>query len=185
MVTVRSSVGAAFIALCLAGCDATEPEAGLTLAEAEALFTGVMAKSDVVTRLPDTVVVGCFGGGDWEVAAARTRWESGDTIRWTSNYEITPGDCFIQSADLRFTLDGDPGLEVERVTTYTDNLADITGTVLGGIRWVVDQRRGACAMDLALEVEIGESSVDAILRGMLCGHDVTLDGAPVLDLSFW
>lgn len=184
--TIRPSCAVAVIALSLAGCDAVQPGNGLTREEAEALFTGVMAKSEVWFVVPDTVLLGCLGGGEWEVAAARTRWEHGDTLGWTVNYEIVPRTCVIVSEDLRFTVDGDPGLYVERRRTFVDgNLTGIAGTVSGDIGWLVDQRQGTCAMDLALDVEVGESSVDGTLKGLLCGHDVMLDAAPVLDLRLW
>ena len=186
MTTLRSTFGVTVIALSLAGCDGAEPEGGLTREEAEALFTGVMAKSNVGNPVPDTVVVGCLGGGEWEVAAVTTRWERSDTLRWTVNYDVTPRACIIRSEDLRFTVEGDPGLYVERVLTFVDgNLTDMTGTVSGDIGWTLDQRQGVCAMDLVLEVEIGESEVGGVVRGVLCEHDVVLDGSLVLRLRFW
>ena len=186
MLTVRSSVGVAVIALSLAGCGGTEPEAVLDREEAEALFTGVMTKSNALDRVPDTLVVGCLGGGEWEVAAVETRWESSDTLRWTVNYGVTPRACVIRSEGLRFTVDGGSGLYVERQLTFVDgNMTDQTGAVSGDIGWVVNQRQGTCAMNLALDVEIGESSIAGTLNGFLCGHDVTLDAAPALDLRMW
>ena len=185
MMTLRSTFGVTVIALSLAGCDGVEPESGLTREEAEALFNWAMVKSNAMSRVPDTVVVGCPGDGEWEVVATQARSERGDTVEHTTIYEIRPRACIIGGTARRFTVDGGSGLRVERVLTFVDDLTEFTGTVSGDLGWTLDQRQGVCAMDLVLEVEIGESEVGGVVRGVLCEHDVVLDGSLVLRLRFW
>lgn len=184
MLTVRSSVGVTILAVSLVGCGAEQ----LTRDEAEALFAGAMAKSNVIRSLPDTVDVGCLGGGEWEVAGTTaSRWEPepGLEWEWVVNHVIRPRACGVWSEGLRFTVDGDPELRVDRILTWVGvDLTGLTGTVSGGIGWLVDQRQGDCPIDLAIEVEVGESGIYGILTGLLCGHDVRLDAEPVVDLSW-
>lgn len=184
--TARWIVGTAVLPLCLAACgDGAVPEDALSLVEAESLFTGVMEMHRASVGLGDTVTIGCLGGGDWQLVRNRARWSSGDTTEVSVTFEVTPRACLVRSGGLRFTVDGDPNVTLVLVWTQVDfDLTDLAGIVAGSVAWQLGPRDGACAMDLVLEVEVGNfdpgAPLEGVLSGSLCGHDVVLDASSVL-----
>ncbi len=84
--------------------------------------------------------------------------------------------CVVVSEnDRRFTLWGNPGLELD-VHVWSDGAGVVEwgGSVVGAVDWVTDGRDGTCevALEFGARVEAQES-LDAELAGMVCGFQVS------------
>ena len=191
----RLPIAAVLMVAIVAGCkdSTTAPAVPLTEAEAESLFLGISALvSDttlVVVSATDTdAVLECPAGG--QVTAALQLPEElppvGDTARSRTGFTITPAGCVVGEAPLRFTLDGNPNLNIQitflAVETTGAVFFDVRST--GALDWRTGDRSGTCEIDLAGRVELDFGEFDAkpvTVSGTLCGHEVELQDGGIGD----
>lgn len=194
--TSRNTVLMVFTALAVGATacsdDPTEPEDALTEEEAIGLlngYRGLLATDDpeFIEETPTGGIIGCplggtaevnlLGGGDEEFA--------GDTVRLTLDIMINPMNCRVASSGAQYVVTGDPSVREQfrmQVVGFLESI-EVTGSTVGALAWEYGDRSGRCEMDLALTAEPNlmdpENPVDATLTGMLCGHEVTIDGAAI------
>ncbi|MYG81724.1 MAG: hypothetical protein F4187_08165 [Gemmatimonadetes bacterium] len=192
--TSRSNILMVFAALTVGATacsdDPTEPEDALTEEEAISLlnaYRGLVATEnpEFIEETPTGGIIGCplggtaevnlLGGGDEEFA--------GDTVRLTLDVSINPMNCRIAAAGAEYVVTGDPRVREQfrmQVVGVFESI-EVTGSTVGALAWEHGDRSGSCEMDLALTAEPNfmdpVNPVDATLTGMLCGHQVTIDGA--------
>ena len=188
-----SGIAFAFVAAAC-GDDAVEPEDVLTEEEAVALFKSMNTVQFDTTIVPihfseDSLVIACPGGGQaklvGEFAADTTLLP--DTLRWVSDFVITPRGCKLTGDGIEFTVDGDPSIHDKRDVRIpvADLLPNATGSVRGGVKWELEDRSGSCEVDMTLATEVDGSDPDKpvfkhLYKGVLCGNDAEVEvGAPI------
>ena len=178
------------IAMVLAsvGCedDPTAP-AGLTEAEAEALFDGIMIlRTDrsltTIYESEDSLEIECPGGGRLHVSATSTGEVVGDTLKVTSDATAVPVECVVSSGGYTFSLTGNPNLRIRETLAEVPSLGEalFDGTKEGTIDWELENRNGTCDIDLVLDAAFRivngiPAAVSGGWTGTMCGLEVDID----------
>ncbi len=109
------------------GCREGTTEPGddrLALDEAVAMFEGVRAiEQDSAPRIlnasDDSVVVACPIAGRLRVTGRVSESVAGDTLKLETDFTFAPADCRFSREELKFTIDGDPGIRDHTVVGIT------------------------------------------------------------------
>jgi hypothetical protein len=174
---------AALSAVAVVGCDdgTTEPGEPLTLAEAEALYRGINELSADTARIAVTTaggVIACPLGGQATVGVEPPTGTDGPLRLATT---LDPDGCGLSSGGYDFTLDGNPNVRTDLTITIDEATFDmsISGSVTGGVDWVLDDRSGTCMIDLALSTVVDGSGpalvVMGTVSGRMCGLEVEFE----------
>ena len=184
------------LALVLVACgdDTVEPEATLSEEEAVALFKSMNtvqldSETEPIHFSVDSIVLPCPGGGQAKLVGEFVSDTTllPDTLRWVSDYVITPRGCKATGNGMQFTVDGDPSFHDKRDIriVIADLVAEATGSIVGGLKWELEDRSGTCEVDVTLSTEVDASDPDVpvlnhVYTGTVCeyGTRVVID-API------
>ncbi len=181
-----AALAAAFVA---GGCEdsTTEPAEPLTMEETEALYLGMQelgadTTPEIISVTADGGVFACALGGQVTAMFGFEETMAGDTARLNSIITLDPEECVLSSEGYEFTVSGNPNVRTEVnvgiVASTFEFLVD--GSVTGGLDWVLDDRSGACAVDLTLAADPNPAQPSATLSGMMCDHEVEFDAAGLI-----
>jgi hypothetical protein len=170
--------------------DKTAPEDPITMEESVALFKGLaglaMTATDTLEVTANSIVLACPEGGQTKLVGSVTEQE-GDTARLALTFQVTPTGCVVTGDGMQFTVDGDPSFDHKTVLEFIsvpEISIRITGAITGTIKWEMGQRSGACAMALTLDaVPTPEGPLDGSFTGTMCGHQVEVDAAGLVQTS--
>ena len=181
---------AATLAVGCGGDDMTEPNdtqpSTLNLDEARWLFStmrGVQTDGSlrILHASDDSLVAACPAGGQVRVTGALVEEQVADTLRFGWDYAVAPTGCQFVGEGENLTVDGDPGVRDRFVLTMIGTFEAILigGSVAGALEWRLGDRFGSCAIDMTVSGAVEPSdtgpAIEAILSGMLCGHDTEVD----------
>jgi len=182
-----STIPALAAILALAGCgDPVDPATPLTEAEALALFKSITEgigfgpDEDTETGPVDTTVA-CPLGGQAKIVGAATAKTIADTARAALRAVVTPSGCTVSGDAMTFTVDGDPSMRtVVSVDIIGFEKIVMGGVVEGKVKWQLEARSGACAMNLPLNAAVDLSDPEnpkpkGGFQGKMCDHDIRLD----------
>lgn len=178
-------VCAALSAIVAVGCEnsTTGPSDPLTMAETEALFLGI---SEVAQdTAPDFVSVSTAGGviacpmGGQATVGIEPPNETAGPLRLVTTFN--PDGCGLSSRGYDFTLDGNPNVRTDLTIAIDESTFafSVTGSITGGVDWHLDDRSGACMIDLVLSAGLDGSGPDGVptgtASGMMCDLEVEFD----------
>ncbi len=180
---------AAFSTVVVVGCEdsTTQPSDPLTLEETEALFLGI---SEVAQdTAPDFVPVSTAGGviacplGGQATVGIEPPNETAGPLRLVTTFD--PDGCGLSSRGHDFTLDGNPNVRTDLTIAIDESTFafSVTGSITGGVDWSLDDRSGACVIDLVLSAGLDGSGPDGVptgtVSGMMCGLEVEFDAVTI------
>ena len=105
--------------------------------------------------------------------------ETAGSLRFVIN--IDPDGCGLSSRGYDFTLDGNPNVRTDLTTTIDASTFafTMTGSITGGVEWELDDRSGACMIDLVLSAGLDGSGPGGVptgtASGMMCDLEVEFD----------
>lgn len=167
------------IAILVMACNSTKPVDPLTERQAVALLRELAALTvadDLGRR-----VNRCPLGGRATVVFTRNERETGDTLRFSGNWVVTPSGCGLRADNDTLTVNGNPGVTFSRTDariTGSSDEVEVKLTATGAVTWRrLDDSSDTCELDLTLESnEVDEDTgVVGDLKGSLCGLDVVID----------
>ena len=183
----RSVLPGVLFAAALAACvdSTTEPEEPLTEAEATALLLGIrglMADSTLIARsvTQPGEAVACPLGGEAAATLEVKPGRRGDTLRVVTEATLTPSGCRFASRGLEFTVDGNPNVHDRGVIATVDRMEEISveGHTTGAVDWELDDRSGACMIDMERKTIVDSSGSEptgtGTDTGMMCGMAIEL-----------
>lgn len=182
---MKQSFAALLLGAVAVGCqdNPTEPAEPLTMAETEALYLGISELAQ--DTAPDFVSVTTAGGviacplGGQATVGVEPPTESAGSLRFVIN--IDPDGCGLSSRGYDFTLDGNPNVRTDVTTTIDASTFafTMTGSITGGVEWELDDRSGACMIDLVLSAGLDGSGPGGVptgtASGMMCDLEVEFD----------
>lgn len=181
------TVCAALSAVVAVGCESgtTGPSDPLTMEETEALFLGISELAQDTSFVAVTTagaVIACPLGGQATVGIEPPN-ETAGPLRLVTT--LNPDGCTLSSRGYDFTLDGNPNVRSDLTITIDESTFafSVTGSITGGVDWDLDDRSGACMIDLVLSTELDGSGSDGVptatAAGMMCDLDVEFDAVTV------
>ena len=181
---------AAALAAGCGGDDMTEPNdpqpSTFSLDEARWMFSMTRdIQNDPNIRIlhasEDSILAACPAGGQVRVTGALVEEQVADTLRFGWDYALAPTGCQFVGEGETLTVDGDPGVRDRFVLTMIGTFEEILieGSVAGALDWRLGDRFGSCAIDMTVSGAVEPSdtgpAIEAILSGMLCGHETEFD----------
>lgn len=159
----------------------TDPGEPLTKDESLMLFDGMTEVfPEIDSTTTPTIMVDCPRGGRTTVSITATDHERGDTAVVEVILKQDPDRCVLETSPvIEVSGDSDVRYIVKMEIAGFFEYFDISGGVMGGVRWKLGDRSGTCAIDLNLEIdtdtEPDDEEIPATYVGKLCGHDVETD----------
>jgi len=175
----RAAVSLAAVAVAACG-DSTGPRANLSDAQVADMLQAMSSVSNFggVPGAPLAMVsvsetVSCPNGGSATSSGSVNSNEAAGTAIVQITQSFT--GCKATGSEGRvWTFDGNPNVATNLNTSYnaTTGAFSITGTQIGGIKFASDLGSGSCDVSLQLSFTGNQTSFNASLSGMACGHQI-------------